>query len=144
MSISLQNLLIKRFIDIKEETIEGLPDTIIEEIESGRIEKGLEFQDKVFKDLARYLNNPPQKFRFISNSFTFYYNSKYSCDINKLMYKLRDNSNILLELGYTKYLFSLEIVESKNSNDDDIYKLTITDSESKYSTVYETTVSRFD
>jgi len=137
MSISLQNLLIKRFIDIKEETIEGLPDTIIEGIEKGRIEKGLEFQDKVFKDLARYLNNPPQKFRFRTNSFTFYYNSKYSCDINKLMYKLRDNPNILLELGYTKYLFSLEI-------DDDIYKLTITDSESKYSTMYETTVSRFD
>ena len=144
MSISLQKVLIKRFIDIKEEPIEGLPDSIIEEIETGRIAKGLKLQDEVFRDLSRYLNNPPQKFRFRSNLFRFHYISKDSCDINYLMYKLRDNPNILLELGYNKYLFSLEIVESQNPNDNAIYKLTITDSESKYLTMYETTVSRFD
>ena len=58
------------------------------------------------------------------------------------MYKLRNDPELLVKSGYTKYLFNLNI--NNDTGDDSIYTLTITESETGDSGVYETTVGRFD
>ena len=60
------------------------------------------------------------------------------------MYKLRDNSNLVKNIEYTKYSFVLEIINGNTPNDDSVYKLIITETETGEIGIYETTVGRFD
>ena len=90
------------------------------------------FIDKAFTDLV----NKKEKV------IRFYYKNLKDCDIIYLMYKLRDDPDLIVKSGYTKYSFNLVINDI--GNDDSIYTLTITETETGATGIYETTVGRFD
>ena len=62
------------------------------------------------------------------------------------MFKLRDKPDLVVNAGYTKYSFSLTINDDTGDlyGGDSLYTLTITEKETGYTGVYETTVGRFD
>ena len=111
---------------------EILPDSIKEKIDDSKKELNDIFINKAFDDLEQFHNKLPY-----SKKFNF---SKY--DKIYFMYKLRNDPELLVKSGYTKYLFNLNI--NNDTGDDSIYTLTITESETGDSGVYETTVGRFD
>jgi hypothetical protein len=122
--------------------IDNLPDAIKESVNIER-EKDREkdkqkmnkiFTDLAFKDLEQFHKKLP-------------YSKKFGYSVNDLiyfMYKLRDNSNLVINSGYTKYSFVLEIIDGNTPNDDSVYKLIITETETGEIGIYETTVGRFD
>lgn len=110
-----------------------------------------ELKDKI-NDSQKELNNIFVKTAF-SDVETFYnklHYSKKEFNINKddkiyFMYKLRDNPNLLVNVGYTKYSFNLKITNiTGDMYGDEIYKLTITNTETGEIGIYETEVGRFD
>ena len=62
------------------------------------------------------------------------------------MYKLRDDPELVIKTGYTKYLFNLNINNDTDESygGDSIYTLTIINNRTGETGVYETTVGRFD
>jgi hypothetical protein len=93
------------------------------------------FTDTAFKDLEVFNRlNYTKKFNFNFNIEDKIY----------FMYKLRDNKDIVKNIGYTKYSFVLEIINGETINHDSIYKLIITETATGKIGIYETTVGRFD
>jgi len=148
---SLQNLVISKYITNNTLELSNLPIHLQNIINIERQKYDEIFKDKVFKDLSLYLNNITRSLK----SFRFYYKNINNCDINYLMFKIRDNPDILIELGYTKYKFTLEIKNTihdtpntpntpPNPYDDQLYKLTIIEPETQYTSIYSTIVGRFD
>ena len=122
---------------------ELLPSHIIETIDDKKreinIARNAEFIDRAFKHLA--VNEDLYR-----HAFRFSYENTRNCDGNiiYLMYKLRNSPNVLIESGYTTYLFNLKIIDGNTANDDSKYTLTITENSTGKTGVYETMVGRFD
>ena len=131
--MSLQELIINKYIEDYTLPIDDLPEDIKRDIKKQRNDI---FMDKAFKDVAKYLNNQPR-------GFTFFYESPSRCDINYFMFKIRDRPNILVELGYTKYNFSVEYTHI-DGDDDYLFILTIIDPETNYKVLYIKSIGRFD
>jgi len=138
--MSLQELIINKYIEDYNLPIDDLPEDIKRDI---KIQRDDIFMDKAFKDVAKYLNNQPMYIRQSPKGFTFYYESSSRCDINYFMFKIRDRPNVLLELGYTKYNFSVEYSHI-DGDDDYLYILTIIDPETNYKVLYIKSIGRFD
>ena len=118
--------------------IDELPNTIKDKINDLKKHKNNIFIDKAFTDLV---NTDLVKTK--GRGLRFYYKSLKDSDIIYLMYKLRDDPDLIVKSGYTKYSFNLNI-NNDTGNDDSIYTLTITETETGATGVYETTVGRFD
>lgn len=118
--------------------IDNLPESIKESVnierEKEKQKLNKEFTDKAFKDLEVFHNKLPHSIKF---GYTTY-------DKIYFMYKLRENPDLVKKTGYTKYSFALEIINGNTPNDDAIYKLFITETETGKIGIYETTVGRFD
>jgi len=121
--------------------IDALPDFIKDSVNierekdrKDRKERNKLFIDKAFKDLEDFHSSLPYSKRFNYNIYDKVY----------FMYKLRDNKDLLKNVGYTKYSFVLEITSGENVYDDELYKLFITETVTGEVGLYETTVGRFD
>ena len=116
--------------------LDELPDSIKSKIYDSKKEYNTLFINKAFTDLEQFHRTLPysKKFNFSSNDKIYF------------MYKLRDDPELLVKLGYTKYAFSLTINNDTGDlyGGDSIYTLTIIHNETGNSGVYETTVGRFD
>ena len=121
-----------------QKELDCLPDFIKDTVTNEREKKNEElnklFIDKAFKDLEEFHKK-------------LHYTKKFNYNINDkiyFMYKLRDNKDLVKNIGYTNYSFVLEIIDGETINDDSIYKLTITETATGEVGLYETTVGRFD
>ena len=115
--------------------IDELPNSIKDKIDDSKKKNNTLFIDKAFDDLEKF-----QNILHYSKRFNFNKNDKIY-----FMYKLRDNPDLLSNLGYIKYSFSLNINnDTGNIYGDSVYTLTITETETGEVGVYETTVGRFD
>jgi hypothetical protein len=116
--------------------IDVLPDSIKNQINESQIELNKIFTNKAFNDLQQFHDKLPysQKFNFSSN------------DIIYFMYKLRVKPDLVKNTGYTKYSFSLFINNDTGElyDGDSLYTLTIIETNTGVSGIYETTVGRFD
>jgi len=138
LSELLQSYIAKNYELFKQPEIENLPESIKEsvniEIEKEKQKQNDIFVNKAFKDLEAYHNKLPYSKKF---DYTTY-------DIIYFMYKLRDNKDIVINSGYKKYSFVLELINGSNPYDDVVYKLIITEIETDKFGIYETIVGRFD
>ena len=116
--------------------LDELPTSIKDKIEDSKIKYNTLFVNKVFDDLEQF-----HKTLHYSKKFNFSKNDK-----NYFMFKLRDKPDLVVNAGYTKYSFSLTINDDTGDlyGGDSLYTLTITEKETGYTGVYETTVGRFD
>jgi hypothetical protein len=116
--------------------IDELPDSIKHKINESQIELNKLFTTKAFNDLQHFHDklHYTHKFNFNSN------------DINYFMYKLRENSDLVKNSGYTNYSFSLTITDDTEDlyDGDSLYTLTIIETKTGQTGVYEKTVGRFD
>jgi hypothetical protein len=123
---------------ITKTEINNLPESIKESVNIEREKEKQKlnklFTDKAFKDLEEFHNELPNSSKF---DYTTY-------DLTYFMYKLRDNKDLVKKTGYTKYSFVLEIINGETINDDSIYKLFITETDTSKVGLYETSVGRFD
>ena len=142
--ITLQQMLINKFTDNPTLETTELPEHLKLLIEEGIKEKNAIFQDNAFTDLKRFLDNYPDHMRSNRNInyIRFHYESLNNNDINYLMYHIRDNPMLLINLGYHKYTFELKI--TKIVGDDDLYELTINEASSGFKSVYSVALGRFD
>jgi len=120
--------------------IDTLPDFIKDSVNIER-EKEIKklnklFIDTAFKDLEEFHNK-----LYYTKKFNFIYNID---DKIYFMYKLRDNPDIVKNIGYTKYSFVLEITSGATVYDDELYKLFITETATGKIVIHETIVGRFD
>ena len=116
--------------------IDDLPDDLKIKIEDSKKKYNTLFINKAFSDVETFYN----KLHYSKKEFNFNKDDKIY-----FMYKLRDNPNLLVNVGYTKYLFNLVINNyTGNMYGDEIYTLTITEIETGKIGVYETSVGRFD
>ena len=118
-----------------KDVINDLPSSIKNKITISKNEQNNILINKAFTDLEHFHNKLPY-----SKKFNFNINDKIY-----FMYKLRDNPDLVINAGYTKYLFTLVI----NNDTGDIYgdsqyTLTITERDTGQIGVYSTTVGRFD
>ncbi len=142
--ITLQQMLINKFTDNPTLEINELPEHLSLLIKEERKKKNAIFQDNAFKDLKRYLDNYPDHMKRNKNInyIRFNYESSIRHDITYLMYHIRDNPMLLINLGYHKYTFEVKI--TKIVDDDDLYELTITEPASGFKSLYSEILGRFD
>ena len=118
--------------------IDALPDFIKDSVnierEKDRKERNSLFIYKALKDLEYFHSTLHYSKRFDYNIYDKVY----------FMYKLRDNPDLLKNVGYKKYSFVLEITIGENVYDDELYKLFITETATGEVGLYETIVGRFD
>jgi len=116
--------------------IDALPDSIKNKINETKIELNKLFTTKAFADLEQYHTTLPytKKFNFSSN------------DIIYFMYKLREKPDLVKNSGYTNYSFSLTITDDTEDlyGEDSLYTLTIIETKTGQTGIYEKTVGRFD
>jgi hypothetical protein len=116
--------------------IDELPESIKNKIDESKIELNKTFINNVLNDLQQFHNKLPytKKFNFNSN------------DIIYFMYKLRNNPDLVVNSGYTKYSFSLFINNDTGElyGGDSLYTLTIIENETGETGVYEINIGRFD
>jgi hypothetical protein len=116
--------------------IDELPDDLKIKIEDSKKKYNTLFINKAFSDVETFYN----KLHYSKKEFNFNKDDKIY-----FMYKLRDNPNLLVNVGYTKYSFSLIINnDTGDIYDEALYTLTITEKETGEIGVYETMVGRFD
>ena len=133
---TLVEYIAKHTAKFDKDKIDELPNPIKNKIAVSKSEQNNIFINKAFSDVETFYNKLPY--------------SKKEFNINKddkiyFMYKLRDNPDLLVNSGYTKYLFNLVITnDSGNVYDDQLYTLTITETETGQIGVYSTMVGRFD
>ena len=132
LSKKLIDYLAKNNNFYEQTELDELPESIKTKIDDSKKKYTTLFINKAFTDLEQFHKRLPysKKFNFSSNDKIYF------------MYKLRDDPELLVNLDYTEYLFSLSI--NNNTGDDSIYTLTIIHNETGESGVYETTVGRFD
>ena len=118
--------------------IDNLPETIKESVNIEREKEKRQINSlfiyNAFKDLEQFHCELPHSKKF---GYTIY-------DKIYFMYKLRTDPNLVINTGYTKYSFVLEIINGETENHDSIYKLIISETETGNIGIYETTVGRFD
>ena len=118
--------------------IDNLPDAIKESVNIEREKEKRQINSlfiyNAFKDLEQFHCELPHSKKF---GYSIY-------DKIYFMYKLRTDPNLVKNTGYTKYSFVLEIIDGNTPNDDSIYKLIITETETGNIGIFETTVGRFD
>jgi len=129
LSTKLINYLAKNNKLFCKEELDTLPDNIKNEIEKKSNDI---FIHKAFTDLV---HNKGIILRF-------YYINPSQCDIIYLMYKIRDDPDYIVNTGYTKYSFTLNI--NYDTGDDALYTLSIIDNATGEEGIYETMVGRFD
>jgi hypothetical protein len=112
--------------------IDELPDELKLKIDESKKKYNTLFINKAFSDLEQFHNKLPYSKKFNFSSYDKIY----------FMYKLRDNPELVINSGYTKYLFSLNI--DNDTGGDSLYTLTITNNETGEIGVYEKEVGRFD
>ena len=115
--------------------IDELPDELKLKIDESKKKYNTLFINKAFTDLEQFHNklHYSKKFNFSTNDKIYF------------MYKLRDNPNLLVNVGYTKYSFSLIINnDTGDIYDEALYTLTITERDTGEIGIYETMVGRFD
>ena len=118
------------------EKLNELPNSIKNQIDVSIEEQNNIFINKAFTDLQNFHNKLPYSKKFNFSSYDKIY----------FMYKLRADPDLVINTGYTKYLFNLFINNDTGDlyGGDAIYKLTITHNETGKTGIYETTVGRFD
>ena len=132
---SLVDYIAKHTKDFDKSKIDELPDSIKDKIDDSKKENTI-FVKTAFADLEQFHNTLPRSKKFNFSSYDKIY----------FMYKLRDDPNLVINSGYTKYLFNLNINNDTGDlyGGDSIYTLTITNNETGDIGIYETTVGRFD
>lgn len=132
----LSNFIAKNNDYFNESQIDKLPDSIKDKIYDSKKELNTIFIDQAFNDLDQFHNKLSYSKKF---NFSIY-------DKIYFMYKLRNNPDLVINSGYTKYLFNLYINNDTGDlyGGDSIYTLTITHNETGKTGIYETNVGRFD
>jgi len=132
---TLVDYIAKHNNNFDKDKLNDLPDPIKNKIAVSKREQNNIFINKAFTELEYFHNKLPY-----SKKFNFNINDKIY-----FMYRLRDNPDLVVNSGYTKYLFNLVITnDTGNVYDDQLYTLTITDTETGQIGVYSTMVGRFD
>ena len=116
--------------------IDNLPDSIKDKINDSKKKLNDIFVKNAFEDLELFHNKLHYSKQFKFSSYDKIY----------FMYKLRDNPELVSNSGYTKYSFSLKIIDYTEDiyNGDSIYTLTITHNKTGETGIYEIEVGRFD
>jgi hypothetical protein len=118
--------------DFDTTKIDKLPDSIKDKIDDSKKENNTLFIKKAFADLEQFHNTLPYSKKFNFSSYDKIY----------FMYKLRNDPELVVKSGYTKYSFNLFI--NNDTGGDSVYTLTIVDTETGETGVYEKEVGRFD
>ena len=120
-----------------ETDINELPNDLKNKIDESKKEQNDIFVKNAFIDLEIFYNKLP----YSKKEFNFNKDDKIY-----FMYKLRAKPDLLVNIGYTKYSFSLTINDDTGDlyGGDSLYTLSITNTETGKTGVYETTVGRFD
>jgi hypothetical protein len=132
----LINYIAKHNNEFDNDTLNELPNSIKNQIDVSIQEQNNIFINEAFTDLEDFHNKLPYTKKFNFKSYDKIY----------FMYKLRNNPDLVINSGYTKYLFNLFINNDTGDlyGGDSIYTLTITHNETGKTGIYETNVGRFD
>jgi hypothetical protein len=112
--------------------LDELPESIKDKIDDSKKENNTIFIKNAFAELEQFHNKLPYSKKFNFSSYDKIY----------FMYKLRDNPELVINSGYTKYVFNLNI--NNDTGGDSLYTLTITNTETGECGIYEKEVGRFD
>jgi hypothetical protein len=137
LSQKLIDYLAKNDKFFEQTDIDVLPSDLKIKIDDSKKKLNTQFVNHVFTDFEKFhtkLHNSKKKFIFNKNDKIYF------------MYKLRDDPDLVVNSGYTKYSFKLIINNDTGDlyGGDSLYTLTIIDTETGETGVYETTVGRFD
>jgi len=136
--IAISNATSKAAFDL-----DVLPPNIKEYIEIEIAVNRDKFIHTAFKSISRFLDRLPHD---NPKKFSLYYENKSRCDITAFLWHLRDQPNILTELGYKDYKLSLEVIPISPGtyNNESQYNLTIEQPSKCIKAIYTSILGRFD